>query len=90
MIDHRTCFNLIVGLCNRTLLNDKANEDLSLPNLEIGEWEELLSIASKHGMLPSLMQVFEGRQIEDKEFRRIVIKKFASVQKNALNFKNRL
>ncbi len=83
-------FDVIVSLCNRILLNEKDSDEQSLPNLTIDDWEKLLSVASKHGMLPSLMQVFEGRLIEDKEFRRVVVKKFASVQKNALNFKNRL
>lgn len=90
MKDHSKFFDIIVSLCNRVLLDDKDNSDFSLPNLVVGEWEELFTIAGKHGMLPSLMQVFEGRLIEDKEFRRVVVKKFASVQKNALNFKNRL
>ena len=90
MKDQSQFFVIIVSLCNKVLLDDKDNTDISLPNLVIDEWKELLTVASKHGMLPSLMQVFEGRQIEDKEFRRVVIKKFASVQKNALNFKNRL
>jgi len=83
-------FDVIVSLCNRVLLNEKDNDEQSLLNLTIGEWDDLLSLASKHGMLPSIMQVFEGKQIEDKEFRRLIIKKFASVQKNALNFKNRI
>lgn len=83
--------NVILYLCNYVLIQDKKDiANSNMPDLAIGDWEELLSVASKHGMLPSLMQVFEGRQIEDKEFRRVVVKKFASVQKNALNFKNRL
>ena len=83
--------NVILYLCNYVLIQDKKDiANSNMPDLAIGDWEELLSIASKHGMLPSLMQVFEGRQIVDKEFRRVVVKKFASVQKNALNFKNRL
>lgn len=88
MMDSHKLFDIIVGLCSSVLLEDK--DRASIPDLTIGDWEELFSVASKHGMLPSLMQVFEGRQIEDKEFRRVVVKKFASVQKNALNFKNRL
>ena len=90
--DHRKhLVNVILYLCNYVLIQDKKDiANSNMPDLAIGDWEELLSIASKHGMLPSLMQVFEGRQIVDKEFRRVVVKKFASVQKNALNFKNRL
>ena len=83
--------NAILHLCNRVLFQEEKNLDYSdIPDLSVDDWEKLLSIASKHGMLPTLMQVFEGRQIEDKEFRRVVVKKFATVQKNTLNFRNRL
>lgn len=83
--------NAILHLCNRVLFQEEKNLDYSdIPDLSVDDWEKLLSIASKHGMLPTLMQVFEGRQIDDKEFRRVVVKKFATVQKNTLNFRNRL
>ena len=89
-MDSQKLFDVIVVLCNSVLLEDKERVDFSLPDLAIGDWEELLSIASQHGMLPTLMQVFEGRQIEDKNFRQVIVKKFALAQKSEMKFKKRL
>ena len=83
--------NTIVSLCNNVLLSGKTDYlDNPMPSLTFSEWDELLSLASKHGMLPSLMSFFEGRQIEDKELRRVIVKKFASAQKNTLKYQNRV
>ena len=90
MVKPDKLFDIIVSVCNRVLLDENGNEGFLLPNLAISEWTELFSIASKHGMLPSLLQFFEGMQIDNKEFRRLIVKKYALVQKNTLNFKNKI
>lgn len=82
---------IIVSLCNTVLLKGKTETtDTPLPSLSVNEWDELLSLANKHGLLASLMSIFEGKQIDDKELRRVIVKKFASVQKNVLKYQNRV
>lgn len=87
----RNKINIIVSLCNTVLLNGNVDSvDSLLPSLSANELDEMLSLANKHGMLASLMSFFEGRQIDDKELRRVIVKKFATAQKNVLKYQSRV
>jgi hypothetical protein len=68
-------------MCNHVLSIDKeAFFDFQLPELSREDWEELLACAAKQGMLPTVMQIFEGRQIENQQLKKVILKWYAVVQ----------
>lgn len=81
----------IVGICAQVLLADKtwASDD-QLPELSAKEWDNLLSIASMHGTLPVVMQLFESRKIEDKDVRKVILKWYAVAQGNKQRYQIRV
>ena len=81
----------IVGICAQVLFADKtwASDD-QLPELSAKEWENLLSIASMHGTLPVVMQLFESRKIEDKDVRKVILKWYAVAQGNKQRYQIRV
>lgn len=83
---------VIVDACNDALLagDNRKGADLPLPDLTLEEWDKLLSLAAAHGMLPAFMQVFEGRQVEDKMLRTEILKWYALAQSYRQKFQLRL
>ena len=83
--------NIIVEICNYVLLSGRNSySDYQLPDLSTEEWKELLTCATVHGMLPTVTQVFEGRQIEDKTLRRAVMAKVVTAQGNSKRYQQRV
>lgn len=81
----------IVGICDHVLFTDKAwASDDQLPELSAKEWDNLLSIASMHGTLPVVMQLFESRKIEDKDVRKVILKWYAVAQGNKQRYQIRV
>ena len=82
---------IIVGICVQVLsLNKTWTSDKQLPELSVEDWEQFLSVASKHGVLPVVMQLFEDRKIEDKDVRKVILKWYAVAQGNKRRYQIRL
>ena len=82
---------IIVWICAQVLFSDKTRGlDSQLPDLSAKEWENLLSIASMHGVLPVVMQLFENGQIENKEIKKVFLKRYAVAQKNIQRYQVRI
>ena len=83
--------DIIVGICAQVLLNDETGaSDEQRAELSVGDWEQLLSSASLHGVLPIVMQVLEGRKIDDKDIRKVILKRFAVAQGNKKRYQIRV
>lgn len=81
----------IVRICAQVLFADKTWAfDDQLPELSAKEWDNLLSIASMHGTLPVIMQLFESRKIEDKDVRKVILKWYAVAQGNKQRYQVRV
>lgn len=81
----------IVGMCNHVLfLGKEVFFDFQLPELSREEWEELLACAAKQGMLPTVMQIFEGRQIENQQLKKVILKWYAGAQGSRFQYQMRL
>lgn len=89
-MDKQALFKVIIEICNSVLLPEKGNTDIHLPEFTAKDWNELFAQASLHGMLPTLIHFFEGRQIEDKQHRMILIKWYAAAQKYKTSYHLRL
>ena len=82
---------IIVGICTQVLFKDETwASDEILTELSVGEWEQLLSTASLHGVLPIVMEFFEGGKIEDKGVRKVVLKWYAVAQGNKQHYQIRV
>ena len=82
---------IIVKICAQVLFkNETWASDIQLPELSVGDWEKTLSMASLHGVLPVVMQFFEGRKIEDKDVRKVILKWYAVAQGNKQRYQIRL
>ena len=82
---------IIVRICAHVLFKDETwASDIQLPELSVGDWEKTLSMASLHGVLPVVMQFFEGRKIEDKDVRKVVLKWYAAAQGNKQRYQIRV
>ena len=81
----------IVGLCVQVLFTDEAwTSDEQQPELLAEELEKLLSLASIHGVLPVVMQFFEGRKVENKEVRKVILKWYLVAQGNKQRYQIRV
>ena len=81
----------IVGICAQVLFADKTCvSDDQLPELSAKEWDNLLSLASMHGALPIVMQLFESRKVEDKDVRKVILKWYAVAQGNKQRYQVRV
>lgn len=81
----------IVGICAQVLFADKTGaSDDRLPELSAKEWDNLLSLASMHGALPIVMQLFESRKVEDKDVRKVILKWYAVAQGNKQRYQVRV
>lgn len=81
----------IVQICSHVLFADKSqNPDYQLPELSVNEWEDLLSIASMHAVLPVIMQLFENGKIENKEIKKVFLKRYVIAQKNKQRYQIRI
>ena len=82
---------IIVGICAQVLFADKTGaSDDRLPELSAKEWDNLLSLASMHGALPIVMQLFESRKVEDKDVRKVILKWYAVAQGNKQRYQVRV
>ena len=82
---------MIVEICGQVLFSDKTwAPDSQLSDLSAKEWDNLLSIASTHGVLPVVMQMFESRKIEDKDVRKVILKWYAIAQSNKQRYQIRV
>ena len=82
---------IIVEICAQVLFADKTwASDYQLPELSVGEWEKLLSIASMHGVLPVVMQLFEGRKVENQDVRKVILKWYVIAQGNRQHYQIRI
>ena len=85
------CVETIVGICNEILLSgNKDHSNSQLPEFDANEWEHLIKTASFHGVISTLMLIFENRTFEDKSLRRTIMKGYASAQKNRSRYQIRL
>lgn len=81
---------VIFEICAQVLFKDNAwASDCQLPELSIEEWEELFSIASMHGILPVVMQLFEGRKVDDQDVKKVVLKWYVLAQGNKQHYQIR-
>ena len=91
MVKQEKLIETIVEICAQVLFADKiCASDNQLPDLSAKEWDDLLSRASMHGVLPVVMQLFESRKIEDKDVRKIILKWYAVAQGNKQRYQNRV
>lgn len=76
-------FSKIVEICAHSLFQDKTLvSDNQLPELSAGEWEKLFSMASMHGVLPIVIQLFEGKKVEKLDVKKVVLKWYVVSQGN--------
>ena len=81
----------VVRICAQVLSIDETwVSDEQMSELSVGDWEQLLSTASLHGVLPVVMHFFEGRKIEDKDVRKVILKWFAVAQGNKQRYQIRV
>ena len=91
MDKQKELIEIIVGICSQVLFSDKTRKiDSQLPDLSAKEWENLLSMASMHGVLPVVMQLFENGQIENKEIKKVFLKRYVIAQKNIQRYQVRI
>lgn len=77
-------FDSLVAICNQVLLSeDKPTRSFLLSHSSAEEWDNLFSLAAKHGMLPTVISFLETKKIEDDSLRKVIIKWYAVAQ----NFK---
>lgn len=82
---------IIVGICAQVLFADNTCfSDNQLSELSAKEWDNLLSLASIHGALPIVMQLFESRKVEDKDVRKVILKWYAVAQGNKQRYQVRV
>ena len=74
-------FEYLVSICNQMLLSDKKDSsEFLLPEMPIGDWKELFSMASMHGVLPIVIQYFETKKIENSSLRGIILEWYGKAQ----------
>lgn len=83
--------DIIVDICNQMLLGvADGNSKMELPELSVEEWDNLFGIASIHGVLPVVLQVFEQRQIKSASVRQVIVKWYAVVQNFKKEYQKRI
>lgn len=91
MDNQQKLMNVIISMCNDILLAEKNTScEHELPELSAKEWDALLSISSIHGVLPIVMQFFEGKKVEDKALKRVVLKWYAATQATRQRYQVRI
>lgn len=91
MNEKEKLIEVIVGWCAQSLFPEKTGASVfHLPELSAKEWEMLMSMASTHGVIPIIMQAIKDLRIENKDLRRILLKKFAVAQKHKTRYELRL
>ena len=91
MKKQKALIEIIVRICAQVLFKDETwASNIQLPELSVGDWEKTLSMASLHGVLPIVMQFFEGKKIEDKDIRKVVLKWYAVAQGNKQRYQIRV
>lgn len=81
----------IVEISNEVLFNNKNDySHVVLPELSMSDWEEFFNLASIHGLLPIVMQVFENRQFDDERLREVVIDSYIVAQKYREKYRIRI
>jgi len=86
--NRKKLLEVICSICNKILLDQ--DKEVAIPDLSLKDWEVLFSQAAVHGMLPVLMKFFETRRVEEKELRRVMMKRFAAAQKNIQRYQLRI
>jgi hypothetical protein len=82
---------ILVGMCAQVLFSDNVWAfDDQLSRMTAKEWDELLSVASRQGILPVVMKRLENRQIGEKDVRKVFLKWYAVSQKMAQRYQVRL
>lgn len=82
---------IIVGICAQVLFTDKTwTPNYKFQELSVGEWDEMLSMASMHGVLPVVMQLFESFKIDNKEIKKTILKWYAIAQGNKQRYQVRI
>ena len=81
-------FDLICCICNKILLDQ--DKEITIPDFSLNEWKSMFSQASIQGVLPALMKFFETQKVEEKELRRVMMKWFATAQKNVQRYQLRI
>ena len=83
-------FEHLVAICNHVLFSGSRDpSELTLPELSFEEWDNVFSMASTHGLLPTVMSLFEKRTIENQELRDAIIDWFGTAQIDASNYRMR-
>ena len=90
MKNQRELIEAAAGICSQVLVGNKTASADCLPELKAEEWHSLLSLSSKHSILPVVMHFLKGRQFEDKEVRRVVMKWYAIAQRHQLRYQVRI
>lgn len=82
---------IIIELCAQVLFNDETwASDYQLPELSAEDWDNLLSTASMHGVLPVVMHLIEGRKVENQDVKKVVLKWYVLAQSNKQRYQIRL
>ena len=91
MMKIKILFEHLVAICNHVLFSDNRDpSELMLPELSLKEWDKLFSMASLHGLLPTVMSLFEKRTIENLELRNAIISWFGNAQIDVYNYRMRI
>ena len=91
MMRTQQLFEHLVAISNHVLFSDnRAPSELMLPELSLKEWDKLFSMASLHGLLPTVMSLFEKRTIENQELRNAIIRWFGNAQIDVYNYRMRI
>lgn len=88
---HNILKDIVIPICSGILFPNKGNaaKDV-IGKMSTKAWEKALYVSSIHGMLPVVMRFFEGKSIEDKQLKMVVLKNYAIAQGNRSRYQKRL
>ena len=89
--NNRYLIDAIVNICNEVQLNKKNDYcHIVLPKWSVTDWKDFFNLASIHGVLPIIMQVFESRQFDDEQLREVVVDSYVVAQKYREKYRIRI
>lgn len=87
-MDERQTADIITRICSQVLLSRE--KDIELPTLSAKEWSEVLSVASRQGMLPVIAQLFADISVEDARTRAVMVRGYAMAENCRQRYRHRL
>lgn len=88
---HKILKDIIIPICNGILFpNENRAVVDGIGSLSTNMWEKALRESSIHGMLPVVIRFFEGKSVENKQLKMVVLKNYVVAQGNRSRYQKRL